>query len=180
VVKKQRIRRASAEEIEAMRARGESRSDWRAAEAVASADIERLADDEDGALRAWLGKHCRCRAAGSAAADPYPAGPRGAALSQGAWPGLSDADQRGAAGAAAGGTGGVVETQEARGLLARFLDSHLINEISAGVRFTWGQCPGQGNDADVERILWYRHSDVLAGSSAAPLPRPLRVARSAD
>ena len=51
MVKKQRIRRASAEEIEAMRARGESRSDWRAAEAMASADIERLADEEDGALR---------------------------------------------------------------------------------------------------------------------------------
>lgn len=33
-----------------MRAGGESRSDWQAAEAMASADIERLADEEDGAL----------------------------------------------------------------------------------------------------------------------------------
>jgi uncharacterized protein (DUF4415 family) len=52
VVKRQHIRRASAEQIEAMRARGESRSDWQAAEAMAPADIERLADEEDGALPA--------------------------------------------------------------------------------------------------------------------------------
>ena len=50
--KKQRIRRASAEQIEAMRARGESRSDWQAAEAMAPADVERLADEEDGGLPA--------------------------------------------------------------------------------------------------------------------------------
>jgi uncharacterized protein (DUF4415 family) len=47
-VKRQRIRRASAEQIEAMRARGESQSDWQAAEAMARADIERLADEDDG------------------------------------------------------------------------------------------------------------------------------------
>jgi hypothetical protein len=35
-----------------MRARGESRSDWRAAGAMAPVDIARLADDEDGALPA--------------------------------------------------------------------------------------------------------------------------------
>ncbi len=52
MLKKQRIRRASAEQIEAMRARGESRSDWRPAEAMARDDIERLADEEDGALPA--------------------------------------------------------------------------------------------------------------------------------
>ena len=52
MVKRQHIRRASAEQIEAMRARGESRSDWQAAEAMAPADIERLADEEDGALPA--------------------------------------------------------------------------------------------------------------------------------
>src|SRR5690348_4595679 len=35
-----------------MRARGESCSDWRAAEAMAPADIERLADEDEGALPA--------------------------------------------------------------------------------------------------------------------------------
>jgi uncharacterized protein (DUF4415 family) len=52
MVKKQCIRRASAKQIEAMRARGESRSDWKAAEAMAPADVERLADEEDGPLPA--------------------------------------------------------------------------------------------------------------------------------
>ena len=45
-----RIVRASAEEIEAMRRRGESRSDWEAAQRMPQAEIERLADAEDGPL----------------------------------------------------------------------------------------------------------------------------------
>jgi Domain of unknown function (DUF4160) len=39
-----------------------------------------------------------------------------------------------------------------------------LSEISAGVRFTWGQCPGQGNDADVDafygiviQMFWLDH-----------------------
>ena len=52
MVKRQRIRRASAEQIEAMRARGESGGDWAAAEAMARADIERLADEDDGGMPA--------------------------------------------------------------------------------------------------------------------------------
>lgn len=43
------IRRASAEEIAAMRARGEVRSDWQGAEAMPAAEVERLAEAEDGA-----------------------------------------------------------------------------------------------------------------------------------
>ena len=50
--KKQHIGRASAEQIEAMRARGESRSDWQAAEAMSRADVERLAVEEDGEMPA--------------------------------------------------------------------------------------------------------------------------------
>lgn len=45
-----RIVRASAEEVEAMRRRGESRSDWEAAQRMPQAEIERLADAEDGPL----------------------------------------------------------------------------------------------------------------------------------
>lgn len=45
-----RIVRASAEEIEAMRRRGESRSDWEAAQRMPQAEVERLADAEDGPL----------------------------------------------------------------------------------------------------------------------------------
>lgn len=45
-----RIVRASADAIEAMRRRGESRSDWDAAERVPQAEVERLADAEDGPL----------------------------------------------------------------------------------------------------------------------------------
>lgn len=45
-----RIVRASAEEIEAMRRRGESRSDWDAAGRMPQAEAERLADAEDGPL----------------------------------------------------------------------------------------------------------------------------------
>ena len=50
MAKKERIVRASAEQLQAMRERGESRSDWAAAEAMSQAEVERLADEEDGAL----------------------------------------------------------------------------------------------------------------------------------
>ncbi len=46
----ERIVRATADEIEAMRARNESRSDWRAAEAMPQAKVERLADEDEGPL----------------------------------------------------------------------------------------------------------------------------------
>ncbi len=49
--RKEHIRRASAEELAAMRARGESRSDWARAGAMPQAEVERLADAEDGPLR---------------------------------------------------------------------------------------------------------------------------------
>ncbi len=42
--------RASAETIEAMRRRGESRSDWKAAQRMPQAEAERLAEAEDGPL----------------------------------------------------------------------------------------------------------------------------------
>lgn len=42
--------RASAETIEAMRRRGESRSDWEAAQRMPQAEVERLAEAEDGSL----------------------------------------------------------------------------------------------------------------------------------
>lgn len=45
-----RIVRASAEEVEAMCRRGESRSDWEAAQRMPQAEVERLADAEDGPL----------------------------------------------------------------------------------------------------------------------------------
>jgi uncharacterized protein (DUF4415 family) len=50
LAKKERIERASAEELQAIRDRGENRSDWQAAEAMSQAEIERLADEDDGAL----------------------------------------------------------------------------------------------------------------------------------
>lgn len=46
----ERTVRASAEGIEAMRRRGESRSDWEAAGRVPQVEVERLADAEDGPL----------------------------------------------------------------------------------------------------------------------------------
>ena len=46
----ERIERASAEEIDARRAHGESRTDWAAAEAMLQAEVERLAAEEDGSL----------------------------------------------------------------------------------------------------------------------------------
>jgi uncharacterized protein (DUF4415 family) len=50
MAKKERIVRASAEDIQAMRERGESRSDWQAAEGRSQAEVERLADEDDGPL----------------------------------------------------------------------------------------------------------------------------------
>jgi uncharacterized protein (DUF4415 family) len=50
MAKNERIESASAAEIEARRARGESRSDWAAAEAMPQAEVERLAAEEDGPL----------------------------------------------------------------------------------------------------------------------------------
>lgn len=47
MAKKERIVRASAEQLQAMRERGASRSDWRAADAMSQAEVERLADAED-------------------------------------------------------------------------------------------------------------------------------------
>ena len=44
------IERASAAELETRRARGESLSDWAAAEAMPQAEVERLAAEEDGPL----------------------------------------------------------------------------------------------------------------------------------
>ena len=42
---------------------------------MAPADIERLADQQGRRVAGGLGKHRRCRAAGTGPADPYPAGP---------------------------------------------------------------------------------------------------------
>jgi len=50
LAKRERIARASAEQLEARRDRGESRSDWQAAEAMSQEAVERLADEEDGPL----------------------------------------------------------------------------------------------------------------------------------
>jgi hypothetical protein len=50
LAQKERIVRASAEEINAMRARGESLSDWRSAECLTYAEVERNADEDDGPL----------------------------------------------------------------------------------------------------------------------------------
>jgi uncharacterized protein (DUF4415 family) len=47
MVRKERIVRASAEKILAMRDRGESRSDWQAAERLSFAEAGRLADEDD-------------------------------------------------------------------------------------------------------------------------------------
>ena len=52
MAKKERIVRVSAEQLRAMRGRGESRSDWQAAAAMSPADVERLANEEDGVLPA--------------------------------------------------------------------------------------------------------------------------------
>jgi len=48
MAKKERIVRATADEINAMRERGEVASDWAAAEALTAAEVERAADHDDG------------------------------------------------------------------------------------------------------------------------------------
>jgi uncharacterized protein (DUF4415 family) len=54
MAKKERIVRASAEEIQAIRDRGEGRSNWQAAEGLTHAEVERLAEKDDGPLpRDW-------------------------------------------------------------------------------------------------------------------------------
>jgi uncharacterized protein (DUF4415 family) len=50
MAKRERIVRASAGEVRAMRLRGKTHSDWAAAEAMPQAEVERLADEEDGFL----------------------------------------------------------------------------------------------------------------------------------
>jgi uncharacterized protein (DUF4415 family) len=50
MARKDHIVRASAEEIQAMRDRGESRSDWQAAERLSHTEVERFADADDGPL----------------------------------------------------------------------------------------------------------------------------------
>jgi uncharacterized protein (DUF4415 family) len=50
MAKKEHIVRASAEDIQAMRDRGESRSDWQAAERLSQAEVDRLAEEDDGPL----------------------------------------------------------------------------------------------------------------------------------
>ena len=47
---KEHIVRASAEDIQAMRDRGEIRSDWQAAEQLSQADVAGLAEEDDGPL----------------------------------------------------------------------------------------------------------------------------------
>jgi uncharacterized protein (DUF4415 family) len=48
--KKGTIVSATAEEIQAMVARGESRSDWEASQRMSQEEVERLADEDDGPL----------------------------------------------------------------------------------------------------------------------------------
>jgi hypothetical protein len=50
MAKKERILHASAEEIQAMRKQGKTRSDWAAVEQFSKAEVERLADEDDGPL----------------------------------------------------------------------------------------------------------------------------------
>jgi uncharacterized protein (DUF4415 family) len=50
MAKKERIVRATADEINAMRERGEVASDWAGAEALTAAEVERAADEDDGPL----------------------------------------------------------------------------------------------------------------------------------
>jgi hypothetical protein len=50
MARKERIVRASADEIQAMREPGKTRSDWAAAEQLSYAEIERLAAEDDGPL----------------------------------------------------------------------------------------------------------------------------------
>jgi uncharacterized protein (DUF4415 family) len=50
VAKREVIVSFTAEEIDAKRARGESRTDWAAADAMSQDEVDRLADEEDGPL----------------------------------------------------------------------------------------------------------------------------------
>jgi uncharacterized protein (DUF4415 family) len=50
MAKKENIVRYTAEEIDAKLAAGESRTDWAQADALSQADIERLADEDEGPL----------------------------------------------------------------------------------------------------------------------------------
>jgi uncharacterized protein (DUF4415 family) len=50
MAKKERILHASADEIQAMREQGKTRSDWAAAEQLSNAEVERLANEDDGPL----------------------------------------------------------------------------------------------------------------------------------
>jgi uncharacterized protein (DUF4415 family) len=50
MAKRERIVRYTAEEIDAMLARGESRTDWARVDAMRQDEVERLADEEDGPL----------------------------------------------------------------------------------------------------------------------------------
>jgi uncharacterized protein (DUF4415 family) len=50
MAKRERIVRHSAEEVAAMIARGESRTDWARVKAMPQEEVERLADEEDGPL----------------------------------------------------------------------------------------------------------------------------------
>ena len=50
MAKRQSMKRYSAEQLEAMEARGEDRTDWARADAISQEEIERLATDEEGAL----------------------------------------------------------------------------------------------------------------------------------
>jgi uncharacterized protein (DUF4415 family) len=48
--KSERITRVSADEVEAMRARGEARTDWSRVRAMSQTEADRLAQEEDGPL----------------------------------------------------------------------------------------------------------------------------------
>lgn len=56
MTRKERIVRASAEAIQAMHDRGESRSDWQTAAQLSQAEVERLAEKDDGPLPQGWGK----------------------------------------------------------------------------------------------------------------------------
>jgi len=50
MAKKQRTRRYTAKQLDAMTARGEDRTDWAKADAMSQEEVERLADEEEGPL----------------------------------------------------------------------------------------------------------------------------------
>ncbi len=54
MAKRQHIVRASGEEIARRLARGEDRTDWKRVKAMSQAEVERLADEEEGSLpKGW-------------------------------------------------------------------------------------------------------------------------------